>query len=279
MVLGSLTIPLTKKQEAPVAPTFSTKEIEGWITEGNSVNSEICALYVGLPKTTKTGCSLDCRTPEEIAEGKKIWVLELNSDNGSKINKKVFWKDDPSIIIIDPREFSIDETTGDWNFDYVKTMAKIKAFLMYLKQNYKRLNTKIIVLDGIDVLLSEICENQLRMEKNLDAAGGVTMSFWKIRNKYFYDIVNMLFTIDCDKYLITHLKEDFDSKKLIYSVQKDLPDKLHQIVEFRKDEKTNKFYAKVVADRRDRPDLLGKEFCTMETDPMTGKRIWHGFKL
>ncbi len=274
-----LTIPFDKKKEEPVAPIFTDKEIEKWIAEGDSVNSEICALYVGLPKTTKTGCSLDIRTPEEIQEGKKIWVMELNSDNGSKLNKKVFWNDDPSIIVIDPREFNIDETTGDWNFDYIKTMAKIKAFLMYLKLNYKKLNTKAIVVDGIDVLLSEICENQLRMEKNLDAAGGVQMSFWKIRNKYFYDILNMLFTIDVDKYLITHLKEDNDTKKLVYSVQKDLPDKLHNIVEFRKDEKANKCYAKVVADRRNRPDLLGKEFCTMESDPVTGKRIWHGFKL
>ncbi len=273
----SLTIPFDKKKEEPVAPIFTDKEIEKWIAEGDSVNSEICALYVGLPKTTKTGCSLDIRTPEEIKEGKKIWVMELNSDNGSKLNKKVFWNDDPSIIVIDPREFNIDETTGDWNFDYIKTMAKIKAFLMYLKLNYKKLNTKAIVVDGIDVLLSEICENQLRMEKNLDAAGGVQMSFWKIRNKYFYDILNMLFTIDVDKYLITHLKEDNDTKKLVYSVQKDLPDKLHQIVEFRRDEKTNKYYAKVVADRRNKPELLGKEFCTMET--VDNKRVWNGFKL
>ncbi len=277
-MLSGLSIPLTKKQEEPTAPIFSQKEIEGWMTEDNSVKSDICALLVGDPKTGKTGMALDCRTEEEKAAGMKIVCIELNSDNGCKLNKKIFHKDDPTIIVIDPREFSVNES-GDWEFDYIRTMAKIKAFLAYLKINLGKLKIKALVFDGADVYLSEICENQMRMDEHLDIAGGVKMTFWKRRNKYFYDVMNMMFTIDVDKYIITHFKEDSETKKITYSIQKDFPDKVHNIVEFHKDVKTNKYYAKIVADRRDRSDILNKEICIMETDSATGKKIWHGMHL
>ncbi len=275
-MLTGIQIPLDKKKEEPAAPIFSKEEIEGWMTEGNSVKSDICALLVGDPKTGKTGMALDCRTDEEKAAGMKILCIELNSDNGCKINKKIFFKDDPTIIVIDPREFSINDD-GDWEFDYIRTMAKIKAFLAYTKANINKLNIKAIVFDGADVYLSEICENQMRMDENLDVTGGVKMTFWKKRNKYFYDVMNMLFTIDVDKYIITHFKEDQETHKITYSIQKDFPDKVHQIVEFRKDVKTNKHFAKVVADRRDKPDILNKEFCIMEI--VDGKKIWHTFRI
>jgi len=276
MGLSGLTLPMNKKTDEPVAPLFTNKQIEDWMNEGTSINSEICALFVGDPKTCKTGTALDRRTPEDIAAGKKIICIELNSDNGCKINKKIFHKDDPSIIVVDPREFSVNNE-GDWEFDYVKTMATIKAFLAYIKSNVDTLNVKAIVFDGADVYLSEICENQMRMDENLDVTGGVKMSFWKRRNKYFYDVMNMLFTIDVDKYIITHFKKDEDGKE-IYSIQKDFPDKVHQIVEFRSDKKTNKTFAKVVSDRRDKPMILNKEQLVMEIDSV-GKKVWHKLDL
>lgn len=281
MGLGGLSIPSmdTKKEVTVSGPIFTSKDIEGWMTDGNSVSSDICALLVGDPKTGKTGMALDCRTEEEKKAGMKIVCIELNSDNGCKLNKKAFHKDDPSIIVIDPREFSINEVTGDWEFDYIQTMAKIKAFLMYVKQNLGKLNLKAIVFDGGDVFLSEICENQMRMDEHIDVSGGVKMTFWKKRNKYFYDVMNLLFTIDVDKYIIIHFKDEFETNKRIYSIQKDFPDKMHNILEFRKDPKTNKFYVKVTDDRRDKPSILNQEFCLMENDAATGKRIWHGFKL
>jgi len=158
-------------------------------------------------------------------------------------------------------------------------MAKIKALLMYIKKNILKLNLKALVFDGADVFLSEVCEGQMRMDEHIDVAGGVKQLYWKKRNKYFYDVMNLIFTIDVDRYIITHYKEDHDTKKQIYSIQKDFPDKVHQILEFRKDSKVNKHYVKVISDRRNRPDLLGKEICIMENDNTTGIRVWHGFKL
>jgi len=275
MGLTGLSIPLEKKKEEPVAPIFSDKDIEGLLEEGTSVKSDICALLVGDPKTGKTGMALDCRTDEDKASGKKIICIELNSDNGCKINKKIFHKDDPSIIIIDPREFSVNDN-GDWEFDYIRTMAKIKAFLAYVKKNIDKLNVKSIVFDGADVYLSEVCENQMRMDEHLDVSGGVKMTFWKKRNKYFYDVMNLLFTIDVDKYIITHYKKDEAGNK-IYSIQANFPDKMHQVIEFRKDTKTNKHYAKIVDDRRDKPTVLNVDTIIMEV--IDGKKTWKGMRL
>ncbi len=275
MGLTGLTLPMDKKKEEPVAPIFSDAQIKGWLADGSSIKSDVCALFVGDPKTCKTGTALDRRTPEEKAAGMKIICIELNSDNGCKINKKIFHQDDPAIIVIDPREFSTNDD-GDWEFDYIKTMAKIKSLLAWIKSNLGTLNIKSIVFDGADVYLSEVCEGQMRMDEHIDVAGGVKQTYWKKRNKYFYDVMNMLFTIDVDKYIITHYKKDEAGKK-IYSIQANFPDKVHQTVEFRKDDKTNKYYAKIVDDRRDKPETLNKEQLVMEI--VDGKKVWHKLDL
>jgi len=277
MALGGLVIPIEKKKAEPVVPMFSDKDMENLIAEGDSINSEITALFVGDPKTAKTGCAIDCRTDAEITDGQKIIYIEMNSDAGGRINKKAFRKDDPSIIVIDPREFSINEMTGDWDYNYIRTMGKLKALLMWIKINKERMKIHTVCLDGVDVFLSEVCENQMRMDESLDISGGVKMTFWKSRNKYFYDAINMMLSIDINKIFITHFKEDSETKKLIYGCQKNMPDKMHQIVEFRKDPRTGNCYAKVVADRRNRPDILNKEVCVLEMGD--GKRVWHGLKL
>lgn len=269
------TLPTEKKEEEKTLPSFSNKDIESWIQKEEHVNSSICALYVGHPKTGKTGSALDNRTPEEIAEGKTIWVVELNSDNGCKVNKKEHHNNDPTIIVLDPREITIDTETGDYNFDYKRTMAKIKSLFMYLKENKEKLKIKAIVFDGVDVFLSEVCEGQMRIDKHIDVAGGVNMAYWKARNDYFYKIMNMLFTIDVDIYLITHYKKD-DDGKFIIAAQTNFPDKVHQIVEFRKD--GNKFFAKLTADRRKiTDDRLNKDVLIAEQTDKGMK--WHGFKL
>lgn len=267
--------PPEKKEEVSII--FSNKDIEEFLNEGVVVNSDICSLIVGLPKTAKTGICLDSRTEEEIKEGKKLVYIEFNHDHGGRINKKVFHKNDPSILVIDPTVVEADDITGEDKVNYIKTMAKIKATLRYIKENKEKLNIKTIIVDGADRFLSEICEQQMRLDEHIDVTGGVSLKYWLKRNKYFHDVMDMLLNIDVDKYIISHPKEDKETGKITYGVQKDFPDRVHQILMTRYDEKTNKFYVKVIADRRDRPDLIGKEFITMEI--IDGKKKWYGFRL
>lgn len=274
--MSGFVIPKAEGQNEP-ASMFTKEDMEAWVKEGDTINSEICALLVGKPKTGKSGVALDSRTAEEKAQGKKIIVIELNSDNGCKLNKKVHHANDPNIIVLDPREFSVNVETGDWSFDYIKTMGKIKALLIWIKENKAKLNLKTIVFDGADVFLSEICEGQMRIDENIDVAGGVQQRYWKKRNNYFYDVMNMLFTIDVDKYIITHFKMNETTQKEEYSIQKNFPDKVHQIVEFRKE--GPKFYAKLVDDRRElKGELFNKDVLISEvTDD--GNTKWYGYKL
>jgi hypothetical protein len=278
MALGGLSIPLKEKPKEPVAPLFSDKDIESWVETGKQINSDIMCLLVGEPKTCKTGIALSCRTPEDIAAGKKIFYLELNHDNGGKINKRVFYNDDPNLITLDITVLKMDEETGDEVVDYQQSMAKLKAFLKWLNANKEKLNVKALVLDGADRLLSEYAERQMRLEQNIDVTGAVSMKYWMIRNRHFNDIMDRFIEIDVDRYIISHPKVDRDTGKVSYGVQKDFPDRCHQIAETRYDPKTNKYFIKVIADRRDRQELLNKDICVMETG-LDGKKIWHGFKL
>ena len=275
MALGGLTLPIEKKKEEKVGPIFSAKDMEAFMEGGKVVNSTICALIVGPPKSCKTGICLDSISKEELEKGMKVVYLEFNHDHGGRINKKIFHSDHPGIIVLDPTETSADEN-GDEVVDYIRTMTKIKVFLKYLKDNKDKLNLKAIVVDGADRFLSEICERQMRLDENIDVTGGVSLKYWMVRNRYFHDVMDRLLEIDVDKYIISHPKEDKDTGKISYGVQKDFPDRVHQIVETRYDVKTNKYYAKIVADRRDNPNL-NKDILIMEV--VDGRKIWYGLKL
>ncbi len=274
MALG-LTLPIEKKKEGPPVPMFSDKDMEVFMEGGKKINSEISCLLVGAPKTCKTGIVLDSITDDELNSGMKLVYLEFNHDHGGKISKKVFHKDHPNIIVLDPTETSIDEI-GQESVDFVRTMAKTKAILKYLKENKDKLKIKVICLDGADRFLSEVCEGQMRIDENLDVTQGVNMKYWMKRNKYFNEVMDRLLEIDVDKYFISHPKEDKDTGKITYGVQKDFPDRCHQIAITRYDEKTNKYYIKVVADRRDNPNI-NKDILTMEISE--GKKLWKGFRL
>lgn len=275
MALGGLTIPIKKKEE-PVVPIFSDKDMETFMDSGKTINSDICCLLVGPPKTCKTGITLDCRTEDEIKNGMKLVYIECNHDNGGRINKKVYHKDDPNIFTLDITELSTDEITGEQIVDYQRSMAKAKALLKWLKDNKDKLKLKAVIFDGADRFLSEFAERQMRLEEHIDVTGGVSMKYWLKRNRYFHDVMDRLLEIDVDRYIISHPKEDKDTGKVTYGVQKDFPDRVHQIVETRFDQKTNKYYAKIIADRRDNSNI-NKDIVIMEV--IDNKKVWHNFRL
>ncbi len=276
---------------------FSMENIKIWMEKGkNTKKSSICALLIGHPKNGKSGIVLDSRSDDEIKDGKKIVIFEFNSDQGADINKAIFHPNDESIIILNPREYKQD-TDGIWQMDYIATMSKIKSGIQMLKEDINNgENIKMIAFDGIDIFLSEICENQVRLEENVDAAGGLSMRFWKNRNKYYYDVINMLLDIDCDKYFISHYtprsRDDktgmYNDKRtvskldetLVYGCQKSTTDKMHQVIEFRDltriiaGKKHIKIVATIVADRRSLNTYMNERVIA-ETNK-DGKVEWFG---
>lgn len=276
---------------------FSMENMREWMNRSKQTkNSSICALLIGDPKVGKSGVVLDCRTEQDKIDGKKIIVFELNSDNGCSVNKDIFHPNDENIIILNPREYSQDKD-GSWNPDYIATMNRIKSAVQIIKEDVNSgVNIKAICLDGLDIFLSEICESQVRLEEHVDAAGGLSMRFYKNRNKFYYDVLNMIFDIDCDKYMITHYaprtRDDktgqYNDKRtiskinenLVFACQKSTTDKVHQVIEFT--DKTRivngkrqvKIVATIVSDRRSLDSYM-KEIVIAETGT-DGKVKWDG---
>lgn len=279
---------------------FSAENMRNWIQKSKKTKkSSICALYIGHPKIGKSGVLLDSRSDEEIAEGKQLIIFELNSDDGCGVNKKEFHNNDDNIIILNPREYAQDKD-GIWQPDYIATMARIKSAIQTYKEDIEGgANVKAIGFDGIDIFLSEICESQMRMEEHIDAAGGVAMRFWKNRNKYYYDTINMLLDIDVDKYFITHYaprsRDDqngqYNDKRtisklnetLVYACQKSTTDKMHQIIEFtdhttiKAGKKHVKIVVTMIADRRTLNTYM--DTLTIAETGSNGKVKWNGQSL
>ncbi len=280
-----------------VPSRFSPENMREWMKKSKQTkNSSICALFIGHPKVGKSGVLLDCRTEQDKIDGKKIIIFELNSDQGCDVNKSIFHNNDDNIVILNPREYKLDEQ-GIWQPDYITTMSRIKAAIQTIKEDIKNeSNIKAIGFDGLDIFLSEICESQMRMEEHIDAAGGVSMRFWKNRNKYYFDVLNMIFDLDIQKYFITHYAPrsrdekngQYNDKRtisklnenLVYACQKSTSDKVHQIVEFTDQtrivsgKKHVKIVVTIVADRRSL-DTYMKEIVIAETG-QDGKVKWNG---
>lgn len=294
LTAGTSTLPASPSKIQ--ALDYTNENIADWIQSSQKPKkSSICVLFVGHPKSGKTGVALDCRTNQDKEEHKKVVAIELNSDQGCDVCRKEHHDNDPDIIVLNPREYSKD-SKGEWQPDYVKTMARIKATLQYLKDEQDNLNMKAIIFDGLDIFLSEICEAQMRVDEHLDVSGGVSPRFWKKRNEYYFKILNMLFDIDVDKYLLTHYGSrrrndktgDWDDERqvskadptLVYSCQKTTPDKMHQIVEFADNTRVEKgvkkieLIATIISDRRTLETHMDT-ICIAKTDE-SGKVKWFG---
>lgn len=276
---------------------FTKENLRAWMQKGKQTKkSDICALLVGDPKIGKSGVLLDALSDEDITTGKQMIIFEMNSDQGCDVNKKLFHAEKDNIMILNPREY-IQDKEGKWVLDYIATMEKIKSTIQLIKEDVEAgVNIKVIAIDGLDIFLSEICESQMRMEEHIDAAGGVAMRFWKNRNKFYYDVINMMLDIDVDKYFITHysLRSRDDKtgayndkrtvskidEKLVYNCQKSTTDKVHQVIEFEDQtrivsgKRKIKIVAHMIADRRSYDNYM-KTLIIAETDE-DGTVKWNG---
>jgi len=297
---SAVTEKLAIGHKVPTSERFSADKMREWMVKSTKTKkSSICALLIGHPKIGKSGVLLDIRSAAEIEAGRKLYIFELNSDQGCDVNKSTFHTDDENIIVLNPREYLVDKD-GIWQPDYIATMAKIKATIQVLKEDVEAgVDIKGIGFDGLDIFLGEICESQMRMDEHIDAAGGVSMRFWKNRNKYYYDVLNMLLDIDVDKYFITHYAPrsrdnttgQYNDKRtisklndsLVYACQKSTTDKMHEVIEFSDEtkiisgKKHIKIVATMIADRRSLNSYMDK-ITIAETQP-DGTVKWDGQSL
>jgi len=215
---GSITEDTKKKVETTKGPIpqepkkndgialLPTKQIENMIKNsiGNVDKIERglnCAIF-GKDGTGKTGICIDYL--ETLS--KKSLIVDL--DGSARKLVMVYHKESfnsGKIIPLNPIEMTENAETGDVVIDYVKTFHKIKAMIKYVSDNREQFSA--IVLDGISDLL-KYAENQMRLEKNINADGGVNYQYWKNRNQRFAEVLEGMRHISgVDKFYIGH--EDF----------------------------------------------------------------------
>ncbi|MFW6121061.1 MAG: hypothetical protein ACOC80_09220 [Petrotogales bacterium] len=193
----------TDKDEDEYKPsTFSQEDAEEWFEQGKHTSSSaICAAVYGWDGTGKTGACLDCRSGEEIEQGKKVVIFDLDGSAGPL--KKKYFDDDENIIIFDP--LTLDDR-GE--IDYVSMFNKILTFAKFLYKNERKLNLKAVILDGLNKLL-KTAEHVMRYEDlkvNPDAR--ITDQWqWSRRNRRYYTVLELLKKLNCDRFFITHYKE------------------------------------------------------------------------
>jgi len=193
---------MDKKDDDEEDTSFTKEEVKGWIEDGREVEaSNLCIGVYGWDGTGKSGVAMDCRTEEEIEEGKEIVVIDLD-DSCSSIKQKYFDSDE-NIVIFQPMVF---DDNGD--VDSPKTLDRIDALTKYLVEEEDELDLHAVVFDGVDKF-KDICGDTMQIEDlNMDPNSRVKNSWnWQIRNRYYKNVMEKIKKLSCHRFYVTHYKE------------------------------------------------------------------------
>ena len=266
-----------KKTEYAVAPKeqpniLSSAEIEKWLFEPNDMTANYCCMIYGADGTGKTGIALDFLNDADAKAGKKIIVIDLDGGNLPLIAK--YHKDKiNNIIVKNPLELKI--ANGDITTDYKLTLARIKAVVNWVAENYRKHKIKAVVFDGLSTAL-KFAENQMRVEKHLTVEGGVNMAYWKIREKLFLDIISAIKSLPLSKFFIAHedfIKREDDDK--FAAVKAKTNAEMHQKIRCIRDDATNVKFKAIIDKSKFKVGSEGKviEFCIVDKE--TEKAKWN----
>jgi hypothetical protein len=230
-----------------------------------------CLMFYGADGTGKTGLL----QAYPLKEGEKHVILDL--DGGNEPILETYHKDKfNQIIIHNPLETAVS-SDGRKVIAFKKTMDKIKFVVDYVRRNWERDNIKAVSIDGLSKLL-KYAEYQMRIEKHINAEGGVEYRYWKLRNQMFMEILEIMKSLPIDKFFVAHddfiqtqgdteiAKVKLETNRMMYQkvrcIRKDLPNKVEYSVIIDK----SKYNAKVE----------GFEFVFLTVDKKTKQIEWKG---
>ncbi len=196
-----------QKDEAKVGYTpkqYTQEEIGEWIKEAEKaplIKSPVCTVLYGWDGTGKSGIAMDSRTEEDVADGKKVIIFDI--DGSASPLKKKYHHDDENILLLDPLELM---PTGE--IDYVSSFNRTLALTKFIYENEKDLNLHAVVFDGLDSFL-KWCEMVMRhLDLKLDPDTQIKDSWnWMRRNRRYHTVVLLLKRLSCERYYTTHFKE------------------------------------------------------------------------
>ena len=174
-------------------------DMESWLMSAENPTGTSCVMFYGRDGTGKTGLAQD----SPLRGGGKMIIFDMDRSN------LPIWESyhgsDPNILIKDPVTMRYDED-GRFTVDYLDTMNRMKAAMVWLKENYEEQNITVVVLDGLNKLL-KYAEYQMRTDANIDESGGVSMRYWIKRSKSFMEVLEIMKGLPIHKIYIAH--EDF----------------------------------------------------------------------
>ena len=249
--------------------------------------SHLLCSITGNPKTGKTGLVLDSRTEQQIEEGKKIFILDF--DRGAEPTWDACWDRDDNIVIFDPIEIRPDGSTN-WE----STFTNANSFCQYAKETLEEEPGSIctFVLDGVDkafegssdVLRELLVKQQTKEGTIVHATDSVRVSTldWKIRNRVYNRLLDLVCSLPCDRFLITHMKPVYDNINVPTPIgdvpdwHKSTPARFIQMIHIRKEIKPNQtnYIAELQASKTN-PDLVGNEWTIFSTN---GENKWVGIQ-
>ena len=245
----------------------------------------LCSI-TGNPKVGKTGIALDCRTPEEIEKKMKVYVLDL--DDGAEATWDAGWDRTDDIVIFNPLEMQ-----GDGSIDWNESFNNAHAFIEMVKEETNAdKNTKAFILDGVDkayegssdALREHLAKNQSKagsIIKDTDSVS-VTPLDWKIRNRIYNRLLDAFLSVNCDRFLITHMKPLYEGISVPVPVgevpdwHKSTPARFNQMIHIKKMKAgtVTNYVAELQASKTN-PDLVGKEWVVFTTN---GQNKWNGIE-
>ena len=199
------------------------ERIKAWLFgDVEKSSSNVCCALYGFDGTAKSGIAMDCRSADEIKDGMKIIVFDL--DGGCAPLKVIYHDNDKNIIIKNPLA---RDNLG--NVDYEETFLRLKQALDYIERNLDEMKLKAIIFDGLDKFL-KICEYKMRESVDKTVVDGIDYRYWKLRNQANTDILEQIKLLDVDRFFITHYKKDHDTDKWVPDWEKKTPDMMFQKV-------------------------------------------------
>lgn len=280
---------VTKKEEKPKMSFAARKEqmLQREKERRERDKAYILAGIYGLPKECKSGSSIDCRTDEEIEKGMEVHILDL--DDGATPTVKANWPDDPNIHIHMPNEMRANGV-----MDWVETFENCLASIDIMRDAVATGNVKAVILDGCDKLYEGsgtiLRESLINMNqsfwKRVDDTKKLKVKAldWKIRNDIYDMVLNPIIRMDCDRYIITHLKPIYDGIAVPVPVghepdwHKTTPHKLLQLISLAKERRgKDTLYVATLDSCKNNPQAVGKTWDVFHIKDDEAN-IWHGIE-
>ena len=267
---------------APIKTTttnnrISDAETERWLFEEQLYESKLCCMLYGADNTGKSGVCLEYLTSTEVKAGEKMIVIDL--DGGCEPVLREYHQDKlVNIRVRNPYSTMIDES-GEVSTDYKQTLNRIRFTVKWIAEHYKQYKIRAVVFDGLSTLLT-YAEYIMRIEKNVDADGGVQQRYWIIRMRIFTELLEQIRALPIDKFFIAH--EDFiqNADKEMSSAKRKANQLVFQKVRFERfDTPTEIIFRATIDKSKTDSSLEGRTIDFLQIDKETKKVMWYGRKV